>query len=242
MDTPWTPAPASLPMPEGVVHVFALDLAPSAERLARSAAILQPDETSHADRYRFERHRRRYVAGRGQLREILAVYLGGEAADLRFEYGAHGKPALAGGASLAFNHSRSQDLGLAAFCAGAEVGVDVEAVRPFPEASGVVERFFSREERRAFAGLPPPERDLAFFRCWTQKEALLKSTGHGLSHPLHAFSVPVHETAEPSHVALATDGGPIERWLLPLPAPRSGHVACAAIAIGPRPVICWRWV
>ncbi len=60
------------------------------------------------------------------LRLLLARYLDADPRELRFELGAHGKPALEGGADLRFNLSPSGELLLVAVATGMEVGVDVE--------------------------------------------------------------------------------------------------------------------
>lgn len=59
------------------------------------------------------------------------------------------------------------------------VGVDAETVRPHRMA--VAKRFYTAEEQRWIEGLPSEkERDRAFTRFWTRKEAYLKYTGRGI--------------------------------------------------------------
>jgi 4'-phosphopantetheinyl transferase len=164
--------------------VWSLDVDKSERR--RLAAFLSDDETARAARFVFERDRHRFIVGRGRLREILARELGEQPTALRFSYAAHGKPSLPAHADFHFNLSHSEALA-ALGVARAEIGVDVERVRPFKE--DVAERFFSRREAATLKALPASEQLDAFYRCWARKEAIVKAIGEGLSHPLDSFDV-----------------------------------------------------
>ena len=52
--------------------------------------VLAADERQRADRFHFERDRRRYVCARGVLRLILGSYLRSDPRDVIFDYGSHG--------------------------------------------------------------------------------------------------------------------------------------------------------
>ena len=106
------PAPAAVLPDPGEVHVWRVPLDPPEGEVARLRALLAPDETARADRFHFDRHRRRYLVGRGVLRRLLGAYLGRSPEALRFEYGEREKPRLAGrsaapglAGALATNHS-----------------------------------------------------------------------------------------------------------------------------------------
>ena len=71
----------------------------------------------------------------------------------------------------------------------AEVGIDIEAIRPLANALAIAERYFSPAERTVLHGLTPSARLTAFFECWTRKEAFLKALGDGLTRPLDGFDV-----------------------------------------------------
>ncbi len=57
------------------------------------------------------------------------------------------------------------------------VGIDLEHVRPMPEAEKLPKRFFSPREHSVIASLPAEQKQEAFFRAWTCKEAYLKASG-----------------------------------------------------------------
>lgn len=172
------------------VLAVSLDLAP--ERVEVLARCLCDAERRRAARFRLARDRRRFTVARARLRELLAERLRLAPQAVEFEYGRNGKPALAACCAQAgwrFNVSHCEDLALYAFAREREVGVDVEAVRPLPEADALAARCFSPGERRAYLGLEPRERPLGFLRCWTRKEAFVKALGEGLSMPLAELDV-----------------------------------------------------
>jgi 4'-phosphopantetheinyl transferase len=200
-------------MPE----VWHAGLDPEPDRLGELEATLSDDERERAGRFRFDRDRRRYVAARGTLREVLAARLGAEPAALRFDYGEQGKPVLRpehGGRELFFNVAHSGDRGAFAVGVVPAIGIDVEVVRPVRDARSIATRFFSRQESAAIDALPPALRLQAFFLCWTRKEAFIKALGEGLSHPLDAFAVSV-APGEPARLLYADPGvGPLDEWRL----------------------------
>ena len=68
-----------------------------------------------------------------------------------------------------------------AVCRGRELGVDLERVRPIGEAQRIVESYFSPGEQAEFAAIGEEDKELAFLRGWTRKEAILKGLGIGLA-------------------------------------------------------------
>lgn len=239
------PAPTAVPtLAAGEVHAWRawLDLSP--EVLARLAASLPEDEQQRAARFRLERHRERFVAAHGALRAILGLYLGCPAATPRFGRGPQGKPMLlapAGALDLRFNLAHSHDLALCAVAAGAEVGADVEAIRPLPDADRIAARFFSAREQAMLRELPAGEREEAFILGWTRKEAYLKALGAGLGRPLSGFSVTLRP-GEPARL-LDVEGQPDEaaRWSLVALHPAPGYAAALAVEGPLRRLMQWSW-
>jgi 4'-phosphopantetheinyl transferase len=216
-----------LPLEPAAVRVVSSTLDVAAERLAELQASLSDDERARAERFVLERHRRRFVAARGTLRELLARELGERPRALRFEYGPHGKPRLRG-AELGFNASHSQDLALYALARGRELGVDVEALREDVDHAAIAARFFSPSEREALRGTPADARAGAFFSIWTRKEAFVKLLGGGLAIPLDSFDVSLGEPA----VLLRLPERAGAASLATLPAP-PGYRAALAYSGGP---------
>jgi 4'-phosphopantetheinyl transferase len=191
------------------LHLWRWDLNASASDFDRHWRTLSEEERNRAQKYRFEKHRRRFVVGRGQLRHILATYLECTAREIAFRYGHAGKPqSIMQPAQwrLSFNLSHSEDSAALGICDGFEIGVDVEHARPIE--GEILPEMFSASERAQFDALPPVERRRAFFESWTKKEACLKALGTGLLMPPEHFEFELNcaQTSAPLRVG----GDPIE--------------------------------
>jgi phosphopantetheinyl transferase len=92
-----------------------------------------------------------------------------------------GKPVLAAGqgGAVRFNLSHAENI-LAVAIARAEIGVDVEIIRPEIDLATLVADHLAPAERRLLEELPDEERPREFFRLWTQKEAAAKAAGRCL--------------------------------------------------------------
>jgi len=171
------------------LEVVGHSLSAGADELEQLARVLSADEQERAARYRRERDSRKFVVGRARLRRLLGLRLGRAADEVRFRYGANGKPALDGDGRLSFNLSHADDLMLVAISHDAEVGVDVERLRPLPEMADLAPEFLTRAELDRLALVDEAERLVTLYRIWTRKEAWLKARGVGLSVPLETLDL-----------------------------------------------------
>lgn len=169
------------------VHVWQWDLDVCGGDLDRYWEMLSTEERERANKFRFEQHRRRFVAGRGELRRILSRYLGLSPWEVALGYGSDGKPFCAIQPlewRICFNLSHSENTAALAISSGFEVGIDVEHVRPIEDS--VPLEVFSTREQAEFNGLPDAERKKVFFEGWARKEACLKALGTGFTlSPAH---------------------------------------------------------
>jgi 4'-phosphopantetheinyl transferase len=150
------------------------------EPMAKSCPSLSAAELERADRFRFAADRRRYVAARQMLRELLSARCETRPESLQLRARRNGKPQLAD-SGLQFSLSRSGELAAYAFAGGRAVGIDIEAIRPFDAADALAGRIFPLRERCAYAALAEPDKVTGFFRSWTRTEALAKALGGGLT-------------------------------------------------------------
>lgn len=128
--------------------------------------------------------RRRWAWTQIAMRDILGGYIeqGGDALEIRVDD--YGRPAIKGeGPSFSLSHCGERVL-LAVDPSGAPLGVDLERRDPSRRLASIVERFFCAEDQTLFQALESKAQLEVFYRWWTQKEALAKAHGQGLSSGL----------------------------------------------------------
>ncbi len=214
--------PHDLRLVAGELHVWAVPLGGDPEPFA---GLLSAAERDRLGRFRFADHRRRFQIGHGSLRWILAGYLGAEPAAIEFTAGPRGKPYLRDG-GLFFNLSHSGKLALIAV-ARVEVGVDVEKVRRLESLTEIARRHFAPREFAALDALDGAARELAFYRCWTRKEAYIKALGEGLAMSLDSFEVSLCEA--PAFEVCHDGREDPQAWSLIDVSPGPEFVAAAAL-------------
>ena len=213
MDDP----PAAEPNPvcrpgDNEVHIWRLEPEPLVD-LARYSDLLSKDEQQRAARFRFPDLTRNFIVDHGRMRLILGAYAGLAPRDLVFTFNEFGKPELENEpASLRFNLSHTKGLSLLALCLHSPIGIDAEAVRPMDDWSGIAQSHFSQSEISALNETAESDRQNAFFRCWTRKEAFLKAHGRGLSIPLDSFAVSLDREGAPALLECKWDQEETKRW------------------------------
>lgn len=228
----WHLPPTELILTSSDVHVWCANLDQSAARVHQLAETLSADEQVRAERFYFEQDRKRFIVGRGLLREILSCYLGITAKELQFCYGWRGKPALAekfGDSKLCFNLSHSQGLALYAVTCDRPIGIDVEYLRPIAEVEQIAVSFFSASENAVLHNLPLSQKQLAFFSCWTRKEAYIKAVGDGLAIPLNQFDVSLTPGEPARLLSIKGDRAAAHEWSLQDLFPAPDYVAAIAV-------------
>jgi 4'-phosphopantetheinyl transferase len=176
----------------GVVDVVITRLEIEPDALRHLTETLSDAERHRARQFVFDRDRRRFIVSRARLRQLVAEQLDVPESAVEFTSGVHGKPAVVlrpADPDVRFNVSHCGDVAVYALTSGLDVGVDIEAVRPIPDADRIAERFFSRRECEAYRALDAHDKPLGFFNCWTRKEAFVKALGNGLTHSLDRFDV-----------------------------------------------------
>ena len=160
---------------------------------ASARALLSDRERARADRFVYDRHRRRYTVAQVHLRRALGRLVGTRPERIRFSHGKHGKPYLGDGPS--FNQSHCGERIMIAVANEGRLGVDIEKVRTVRLMAKLAEKHFARDEVTLLRATPARDRQAMFFRLWTHKEAFTKALGVGLTIPLRSFSVdPAHRT------------------------------------------------
>ena len=213
----WPAAAVGRSLGDKEVHVWCAHLEPPAGQLTSLQQILAEEEAQRAARFRFWRHRRRYIAGRGILRVLMGSYLNMAPEDVKFSYSEYDKPFLPDH-NIQFNLAHSEAYALYAFCLTADIGIDLEKIRILKDADNIAARFFAPTEYARFRTVPQEDKYEAFFRCWTRKEAFIKAVGEGLSYPLADFDV-AFEPEKAQINSIRGSKAAAQRWsLFPLSA------------------------
>ena len=211
------------------VDVWRVDVAVDVSELANMSATLEVAEQKRAWCFRRHIDRARYVSARYVLRCLLSGRLGARPQDLRLAFGAHGKPYLPDDPSLSFNVSHSGLCALITFSYGRHVGIDLEYIDDTFDWTTVAAVVCSTAEPQALANTASAERQRAFFRLWTAKEALIKGVGTGITDDLPKIAVNLPESGDeqsraPHLSRSAADCPWTYQWIGEL----DGYIGCVA--------------
>jgi 4'-phosphopantetheinyl transferase len=159
--------------------------------IRRLTAELSEEEGRRARAFYFDRDRATYIAAHAMLRRVLREALGGE--EPCFALSPLGRPELMpphdSGPMPSFNLTHSGDFAACAILHGVPIGIDVEDIRRPINVAEMAGRWFAQSERRLLEQLAEACRTEMFFRIWTLKEAIVKTTGHGLRIEPQLFAV-----------------------------------------------------
>jgi 4'-phosphopantetheinyl transferase len=224
----WAPAPTGpLRLDGSKVHAWCVSLEPPPGCVEQLAQLLSEDERLKAERFHFDRDRRRSIVARGVLRLLLGRYLEVSAREIGFCYGSHGKPGLAepfSTSGLEFNLAHSHEMAVYAFALERQVGIDVEYARPLSDLESLARHSFSPRETAVLLALPPAQHLEGFYNCWTRKEAYIKAIGLGLSQALDQFDVSLVPGQPARLLNIDGDPGQAAHWSLhALPPPEAGY-------------------
>lgn len=187
----WNAADSLLPLVDGELQLWRFQLTDDAFFPACANSLI-PEERSRAERRRAGRPREEFAVGRACLRILLGNALGMPPLDIVLDENPFGKPFVANSAErISFNVSHSKGTILIGLSRQETVGVDVEHIDAGIDVLEIAQSAFTAKEIERLKALSSPnERRRAFYRCWTQKEAITKADGRGLSLPLSSFEVP----------------------------------------------------
>jgi 4'-phosphopantetheinyl transferase len=209
------------------LHLWVFDLATVPSLQAQ--ACLSDAELERAQRFVFDRDRRRFLVAHVALRRLLADYTGVAPECLRIVAGREGKPRLDGPYEVAFNLSHSEDRACVVVGSGHaahdEIGVDIEMLRPIADLRAVARSCFTPAECMDLERVDPTQLDAAFLRIWTRKEACLKAVGSGLTIAPAGFEVGL----DPADSETRVNDGPVSH-MVALSCVNVGADAVCAVA------------
>ncbi len=190
--TQWLKPDSSLKLKENTVHIWLNYLNIHEARLKHLYPLLSTEEKERSERFKFYKHRKRFIASHGFTRSVLENYIDTPASEIIFKSNDKGKPALdkrTHNTNIHFNLSHSNNIALLAIVANHEIGIDVEYLDRKNDWKGIIKRFYTADEQAGILELPEDQQQNAFFQMWTRKEAYMKALGLGLYLSPNKFSL-----------------------------------------------------
>ncbi len=240
----WTLAQPPLPLHAHEAHIWLALLDYPADITATWLRLLSEQERRIAAQFYFERDRRRYIVAHTFLRRILGAYLDLTSEELSIAVASHGKPYLIRQPDMLdirFNLSHSHDAALLALTLDCDLGVDIESATPLDDADLIATQFFSLAERTSLRELPLDEKNAAFYRCWSRKEAVIKAVGLGLAMPLNDFDVSLAPSEPAQLLAIRGASASPNPWTLYDLPQLPGFASALAVARPLDRIECRRW-
>ena len=214
------------------------------ETLRALEVTLSQRERDRASRFVFDKHRVRYIFAQGVLRDVLSRATGIPAAEIAFTSNSYGKPFLkapAGGPSLQFNLSHSDDLVAVGLASHGEIGVDVEFIRHVLDLHGVAQNNYTQGEFESLLDAPEHAQQALFFRYWTRKESYIKAVGKGLSIPLNTFDTRFPPEAKWRAFGRTPDAPHVDSWWMEDLKPPSNYAGAVTIEKGLDRIEYFNW-
>ena len=156
----------------------------SEEQTERLIHSLPEWRREQALRYKHLQGRRECAVGYIELLRGLRLRFGIEGMP-SFDFNEHGKPFLKEHPGIHFSISHCKEA-VGCYVSDRPCGFDIERIRKAKE--GLVRHTMNPQEVDEIFSSPFP--DIAFTRLWTQKEAVLKLKGTGITDDLHSVLNP----------------------------------------------------
>jgi 4'-phosphopantetheinyl transferase len=146
-----------------------------------------------------------YAVTRWLLRHLLSAYDANEKAkNWVFGKSKQGKPFINHpDLDLAFSISHSHEQVAIAFSKDSTLGLDIEFMRSDVKFEKIADLYFTDQETEQLKRRPPRGQKAYFFKVWTLKESIMKSTGQGFSLSMKSI-----ETQGNPPTSIAVEGYP----------------------------------
>jgi len=191
-----------------IIHL----IVPGAISQEMAIQCLTAEEVDRASRFRFSKDATNWISCRAQLRMTLGKEINLSPNQVPLVQSEFGKPLLAPAyEGLHFNLTHSTELALIAVCPDGPVGIDLEKNSRGAELLGCESTFCHPQEIEKLPS-DPQLRATQLLQLWTNKEAVLKALGTGLSYPPEQlrilFDLPIRQAiSEPPLPGIA------DQWL-----------------------------
>jgi len=140
------------------------------------ASELRGIEKDRFERLRLAIDRQNFVLGRTAIARLVRCQSVARSAD--FVYTPAGAPYLPGAPAFSLSHSREW-FAIGVVGSG-QIGVDIETFEGLSDVWPIIQQIAHPAEIRSFSAMSSKDRlQMAYRRCWTRKEAVLKALGTG---------------------------------------------------------------
>ncbi|GGW39324.1 4'-phosphopantetheinyl transferase family protein [Arenibacter certesii] len=201
-------------LPNNEIHFYYADINDFISKVGVMQERLTSDEKLRAGQFKFQTDQNRFIIARWLLRSLLSNYLELDFGEMILKYGEFGKPFFNTNQNIKFNLSHSGDMIVFGFVKNFNIGVDVEMFKSNFNVMDIALKFFSKKEVETLLTLPEYKREVAFYRCWTRKEAIIKADGSGMSFPLNTFSVTIDSDDKAELIEMSNGDLNKEKWRL----------------------------
>ena len=171
------------------IALWRIDIDFTASLDAPAFASLSDDERTRARNFRRHQDALRFAVVRVALREQLARRLDIAAHAVRFAFEVNLRPHLADSDRFDFNVSHAGAHGLIAMSPVRRVGVDIEQHSDTFDWHSIAALTLDPTEAAWIEHLDAGQQTTAFYDAWVAKEALVKTTGAGITRGLQHLTV-----------------------------------------------------
>ena len=201
--------------------------------IAEYRRLLPSSERDKLGRYRFDRHKKRYLVGRALIRTVLSSCTGVAPDQITLARETHGRPYLAlssQGQPLQFSLSYTDGLVAAAVVVEGRVGIDVEYINRNTDCLEIAHKYFSPSEYTELQQLPEIQMRERFFELWTLKEAYVKAQGLGLSLALNEVNFNFSDNHSDQITLTSVTISEEKFWQVRLLSPSTEHKAALCVS------------
>jgi 4'-phosphopantetheinyl transferase len=236
----WILGPLKPILQDNEIHIWRANLPIQASIKTELQKTLSENEQSRLNSLYFPQDKERFLVARSGLRNILARYLNTAPNHIDFHYTELGKPYI-NNKNIFFNISHSADCIIYALSNCSPIGIDVEHCKRDIDYLSIAKNFFSENEYLKLLTLHPDERLLAFYRCWTRKEAYIKAIGKGLHFPLDQIEVSILPNEKVQLIKIMDKAPEKDLWKIEEFCPQQDYIACVATQQSFKNCLFWDW-
>ena len=170
-------------MKDDELHIWRYNLDELDYHSEKKSPVLSKEEQKRYSSYLNESDKIRYICNHRFVRQVLSEYLNIPSSQIEFSYAHRGKPYVKN-SGLFFNYSYRANFCILGITKSAEVGIDIEKIKPLQDIPTFTEFCFSKKEKEIIFNSDKDRFQDTLFTFWTFKEAIIKSLGIGLSADL----------------------------------------------------------